>query len=1380
MSSATVGPGGGLVGPGGALIGPASGSTQTNSFAIGAVIQAERTGSLSVDAVVTRNITGAFDINAWANATLAFDAVINRTTEGSFTADAELVQPSFAVDAVIRSERTGSLTVDGFVVVPPGFSVDARIAGAIPFNAILQRTTAASFSMSAETILPRIRYLDRIFVDPFNNRTTSPGAGIGASPDGMIYQAPFVGQNTAYVDGASLVLPGASAGCVYVGIPAVVYGAILYDFWVPAVPPSGVDTYLVIAGGERQLPSHLYFNLSLFAFSRPAGQWRVRSETSDYDFTPTPSTWYRACVEFDGTNERIKVWPSGAPEPSVWAVETAVEPFLTSSPWDSPEIDLSGDNDLKMRNLEIWTSWRTAFTDDFSRTVAQGLDGGWVWTDDDSFVPDVSQSIASVDGSTAHFAHDTPDDNLYESWKNDLIPYASRGKMQWDFFVPANVSDFSTYGLSLSSDQYFVGNRRGRPATWQVQRGVGASDLQQSDFVPTPSTWYTIEFLFGFDHDSFVSGRVPDGDRFRAYPRGTAPTDWTVIPGTVNSLASPAFGYPLLDIYWTPAAEDALVDNVMVFLEWGEKAVVLRSFEMAAVAEGHAFLISSVIAGATRGLVDFDAITERRFPLDATVRIPPMWAAGENETFIMPEDGYVYYGASGNFNHAFAAAGATVVCSAATFGDPIYGTVKACYIQPRFRVASDIKASPTSSFTIASESATTRPRVVLVDAVIRRNQSGSFQIKASSLLAAFTPTGSFTLDTFIVGTLASFLIDAQISSPSSFADDFTVDAWASDTYRQDVLAIDATIARTPREQFDLDAEITLPVTPGSGSFTVDAYTPLWFALNAFLARTFTLAAEIVKPGQTFTLAAETKRIGYGWASIDAVIARGYVPFDAVITAPRGDMIAFLSWIELFLVRSASFSADAVIVEFDGPHDEVDFDAFIVSSAGQKYWPPGSGGPGNPGPVDGGTGQPWRPPDRQVRIQILIDNVDVTRYVELTQARFTQAAANNPGTFMLPLRGAFPQYDGGEEVIVLIDGFRQFGGFVRIAHHDYHYPYVAGSGSSYGRSTNSFTVPLTQDTDDTNVIYAAPNPAIQPGGTVYLGGTTRTIVAVGEDGSITLDTPVVAPPDPPAPPPPPPPPPPGESTLPDMPGWHLVFYDEYDDRTVIEGHLMDGSTDNYHTSDGRYIVFKSSWTDTSGHGHYDPTVASIHDSMLDIHLHTRDGFPRVFAMTCLPQGGSAKGGVSGPFRRLVRARGDFMVGYKGVPLLWADLATSNAGLLTYGEIDFPESDYNARPKGYVHHINAGGSNPYGDQDVWSTPTGTTWQDWHDYLIDYRPGQFVEFFMDGVSIGKSTSRVPYTAMHANLQFETQLDGGRPIPSPSVDGHVYVDRVAIWVPD
>jgi hypothetical protein len=232
---------------------------------------------------------------------------------------------------------------------------------------------------------------------------------------------------------------------------------------------------------------------------------------------------------------------------------------------------------------------------------------------------------------------------------------------------------------------------------------------------------------------------------------------------------------------------------------------------------------------------------------------------------------------------------------------------------------------------------------------------------------------------------------------------------------------------------------------------------------------------------------------------------------------------------------------------------------------------------------------------------------------------------------------------------------------------------------------------------------------------------------------------------------------------------LVFDDEFD-RTVPAGHLLDGSPDGAHTADGRYLVYPSTWVDTSGNGHYDPSIISIADGMLDVELQTRDGHPRVAAFTVLPAGGTANGGLVSA-RYEIRIRADRMVGFKGVPLLWADAATSNDLLKRFGEIDYPEGNFDESPAAYIHREKA---SRFSDQARFRT--NASWQDWHVYTLEWRAGVSVDVFLDGRSIGRTTKRIPTTAMHHVQQFETWTNGK--LPDPSVSGHVQIDYIRMWV--
>ena len=227
---------------------------------------------------------------------------------------------------------------------------------------------------------------------------------------------------------------------------------------------------------------------------------------------------------------------------------------------------------------------------------------------------------------------------------------------------------------------------------------------------------------------------------------------------------------------------------------------------------------------------------------------------------------------------------------------------------------------------------------------------------------------------------------------------------------------------------------------------------------------------------------------------------------------------------------------------------------------------------------------------------------------------------------------------------------------------------------------------------------------------------------------------------------------------DLPGWKLVFADEF--TTPIARGSFEAATA------GKYYVSKG-WRDTSGNGTYAPEIIAVENGMLDIAMGTYNGVIKVASFSPVPPGSLGRRGDLPGMRVAFRIRADRMVGFKGVPLMWP-----LSGLTTDGEIDFPESNFDVLPRAYMHRQGATGPS---DQDYYFTPAGTTWQQWHDVVIEWVPGVRCEFFLDGASIGKSTNRVPSTPMHLSMQFETRLSGGA--PDASVFGHVQVDRIAVW---
>jgi hypothetical protein len=222
---------------------------------------------------------------------------------------------------------------------------------------------------------------------------------------------------------------------------------------------------------------------------------------------------------------------------------------------------------------------------------------------------------------------------------------------------------------------------------------------------------------------------------------------------------------------------------------------------------------------------------------------------------------------------------------------------------------------------------------------------------------------------------------------------------------------------------------------------------------------------------------------------------------------------------------------------------------------------------------------------------------------------------------------------------------------------------------------------------------------------------------------------------------------------DLPGWDLVFKDDFG-VSASEGQFL-----------SRYPswrAYPAGWKDSSGHGTYDPRIISAHDGLLDIHLRHEDGKFLVTSLGPVLSTGS-KYQLYG--RYAIRFRADPVVGYKAAWLLWPQSEVWPRD----GEIDFPEGDFDRRISGFVHRQ---GATSGSDQAAFDTTA--TWTTWHTAVIEWKPGS-VEFFLDGRSIGKTTDRIPNTPMRWQIQNETRIISSAPPTSSS--GHVTIDWVGVW---
>lgn len=189
----------------------------------------------------------------------------------------------------------------------------------------------------------------------------------------------------------------------------------------------------------------------------------------------------------------------------------------------------------------------------------------------------------------------------------------------------------------------------------------------------------------------------------------------------------------------------------------------------------------------------------------------------------------------------------------------------------------------------------------------------------------------------------------------------------------------------------------------------------------------------------------------------------------------------------------------------------------------------------------------------------------------------------------------------------------------------------------------------------------------------------------------------------------------------------------------------------------FSAYPYPWRCTDKIGKYDPTsTLSVKSGKLNVRLWTD---PERGPLVSAPYPKLPHDLVYGRF--ITRMRADLASHYKIAILLWpwSDRWPDD------GEIDFPECDLDgSSPTGFVHHADSRGG-----QDV--LPTRVKLTDWHVYEINWRKTRVV-LKVDGVEIGRSTTKVPSTPMRWMLQCETT---GR--PDPGVEGRVQFDWVRVF---
>jgi len=242
----------------------------------------------------------------------------------------------------------------------------------------------------------------------------------------------------------------------------------------------------------------------------------------------------------------------------------------------------------------------------------------------------------------------------------------------------------------------------------------------------------------------------------------------------------------------------------------------------------------------------------------------------------------------------------------------------------------------------------------------------------------------------------------------------------------------------------------------------------------------------------------------------------------------------------------------------------------------------------------------------------------------------------------------------------------------------------------------------------------------------------------------------------------------------LPGWRQVFAEDFtlDAPLGSWGSECDGSRIAYTGALGtQWRSYPQCYRDTYQSRPYRADqVLSVHDGILDFHLHKVDGQPAGANPSPLIKNGSqyqTYGRYAARFRVTnANALSDYYVAW----LLWPQSENWNGNGPGDGEIDFPEGHLNGTVGGF-HHCLFNNSQNCG----WANTNGATFDSWHTYVIEWTP-QAVRFLLDGQVVMNYTdqSNIPNTPMRWQLQTETNGPGDN-----NGSGNLELDWVAVYEP-
>lgn len=986
------------------------------------------------------------------------------------TVDAMITKGKFRIDALLKRTAVAAFTADAWVYSPFGY-------GTFTAAAWLQRPVTSSFGVSA--------IIGKVILDDQFDRIVSPGWGWPYLNNSYYLQHqnqyPYA-TDMSYVDGDVAWggpggTPAYNAGADVIGYPVAPVSDVRFDFYVG--PDVDVDYYYGVEG--------YLCGVDLWSDS-PAWAIEVYPSNMYYEFVPEPETWYSVRAILDstpGNAVRLKLWRRQDPEPEAWTAEDIQA--TPSAFWAQSYIYLyEGPIDnLRITALASPIRFRGGFyaaADIFGTVVRTGAPTP-------PTVVGSQQATGTGTSATINKPAGVQSGDLLVAFLNINGYTTQQVPLGWTFLTYA----YSSTSPTVSIFEILYKTAGGSEPSSYSWTGLGAVVTGWSGGIiafrghdPTAGT-AGIEFspLFSADntasHDmtapsmspahpaglvvpfylstaannsgwSTPSGLTERIDAARAnsnvaaytglittgptppYTSTVTSTDTGVVRKLANTLfiRSPGRGIALDAHYNRRITGSFGVDYNWLIPMPRLDAVIKRTqrglFQLEAYVSRRIFSIDAVIGAG--GLVRLDAVLRRNQTGSLTLNAVIFNGTTRVRSFTAdairrkPTTGTL--AANAVINNRFERV------SSATLDALLRGSVSATLAADA--VIDDLHRTFTLDADLAKQGE--RRGVLTLSAVLARQPKAVFLLEA-----LLFPRTAFRVDAYI-RPAATFTVAASIVR--SVNGSKTLDARLSGAIRVNAVlkktqsfpptyvtgpTIDAVIASSsgafPDHQASFLASALIVGAAGG--------TPIW--LDAVIVQgtpqqAFVVDAFVVPPAVYTPLTVDAYILGN-----TAIVWPDEQSGDDGSTSPTN----------IFTSPTAVFTPGMVgstIIINGVPYtivSVIDPNTIVVSPAlpsGQSGLPwvlqPDATDPqGNPLPD-------WFKAYRKYRIAVFIDGVEVTGDIIWRLAGFTQNAKTNPGTFELAMEGS-QSYDGGEEVIVTIDDFRVFGGYILSVERSYLFP-----------------------------------------------------------------------------------------------------------------------------------------------------------------------------------------------------------------------------------------------------------------------------------------------------------------------------------------------------